>query len=583
MQFIKHLSIRYKLLAMVLVSSIFTIVVGYTALTNITILDHSIDEQLTLQETLHAQLDADMMHDAIRGDVYEALLTVNPTPEQLENIRQDAIAHCNALKANIDIVKKNTSLSAGLKAAVDKVSEPLEAYVTVGQNLVDVALENKEFAMTEQGTFQLKFEELEDAMSSISKEIDIISKESKAEATTSMDKVQTILLSTIACSFVIALFVGFVQGNSIVKRIKNVTNIAQQIANGNFTDSIEIQHSDELGVLSNSINTMKQCIWEKIQVEKLDKEYLTKLMQQIQQIAASVSSATTQVNMSMHGINEASREQSERIHNVATAVEEINATLADTARNASQTSTFANENGQIAQDGEVVVHSTIEKMQSINSVVHNSMTAIERFNHASISIGKIVTTINDIANQTNLLALNAAIEAARAGEHGKGFAVVADEVRKLAERTSVATKEITTTISLIQQETQTVSETMKHGNNEVTEGIAFADKAGIALGKIVNSAQDVVGLINQIATANEEVSATSQDIALHINGISSSANETAQSISDISYSVEDLSKQLHAIEMLLQDFDARNGHQSQETPLIHNPAYQTAGALTFVK
>ncbi|MBX7155907.1 MAG: hypothetical protein K1X91_13195, partial [Bacteriodetes bacterium] len=117
MQFIKHLSIRYKLLAMVLVSSIFTIVVGYTALTNITILDHSIDEQLTLQETLHAQLDADMMHDAIRGDVYEALLTVNPTPEQLENIRQDAIAHCNALKANIDIVKKNTSLSAGLKAA----------------------------------------------------------------------------------------------------------------------------------------------------------------------------------------------------------------------------------------------------------------------------------------------------------------------------------------------------------------------------------------------------------------------------------------------------------------------------------
>ncbi|MFN8368622.1 MAG: methyl-accepting chemotaxis protein [Candidatus Kapaibacterium sp.] len=583
MQLIKHLSIRYKLLAMVLVSSLFTIVVGYTALKNLSLLGLTIDKQLVLQETLHAQLEADMMHDAIRGDVYEALLTVNPTPEQLENIRQDAIAHCNALKANIDIVKKNTSLSAGLKAAVDKVSEPLEAYVTVGQNLVDVALENKEFAMTEQGTFQLKFEELEGAMSSISKEIDIISKESKAEATTSMDKVQTILLSTIACSFVIALFVGFVQGNSIVKRIKNVTNIAQQIANGNFTDSIEIQHSDELGVLSNSINTMKQCIWEKIQVEKLDKEYLTKLMQQIQQIAASVSSATTQVNMSMHGINEASREQSERIHNVATAVEEINATLADTARNASQTSTFANENGQIAQDGEVVVHSTIEKMQSINSVVHNSMTAIERFNHASISIGKIVTTINDIANQTNLLALNAAIEAARAGEHGKGFAVVADEVRKLAERTSVATKEITTTISLIQQETQTVSETMKHGNNEVTEGIAFADKAGIALGKIVNSAQDVVGLINQIATANEEVSATSQDIALHINGISSSANETAQSISDISYSVEDLSKQLHAIEMLLQDFDARNGHQSQETPLIHNPAYQTAGALTFVK
>ena len=187
-------------------------------------------------------------------------------------------------------------------------------------------------------------------------------------------------------------------------------------------------------------------------------------------------------------------------------------------------------------------------------LLKQSAENIEKLGESSKQIGEIISVIDDIADQTNLLALNAAIEAARAGEQGRGFAVVADEVRKLAERTTEATKQIAIMIKGIQNETQEAVVAMKRGNEEVSSGIALADRAGQALNQILESTQDVQMQISKIASASEEQSSTSEEIAKNVNSISHVTNESAKRIQDIAKSSDELSKLTDNLKDLVNNF-----------------------------
>ena len=252
------------------------------------------------------------------------------------------------------------------------------------------------------------------------------------------------------------------------------------------------------------------------------------------------------------------QEQSSQATEVAGAVEQMTKTIYETTKNTVQATEASKNAGVIAKDGGRVVEETIVGMNRIAEVVRKSADTVQELGKSSDQIGEIVQVIDDIADQTNLLALNAAIEAARAGEQGRGFAVVADEVRKLAERTSKATKEIATMIKQIQKDTYDAVDSMQEGTRQVEDGKLLAEKAGASLEEIIVGAERVVDIVTQVAAASEEQSSAAEQISKNIESISTVTNESASGIQQIAHASEDLNRLTLNLQELIAQFKLDN-------------------------
>lgn len=234
------------------------------------------------------------------------------------------------------------------------------------------------------------------------------------------------------------------------------------------------------------------------------------------------------------------KSNSQQVYEIVSATEQMSKTILDNTQNASKAAKYSKETGTMAQKSGTVMVNTIKSMNNIADVVTNTATTIEKLGDSSKEIGVIIEVIDEIADQTNLLALNAAIEAARAGEQGRGFAVVADEVRKLAERTTKATKEIAEKILNIQTNTKIAVDTMETGTVQAKEGTILVEKAGDEIKVIIDETNSVADLINQVAAASEEQSAASEQIAKSIETISYSSKEASDGIHQIVDSAQNL-------------------------------------------
>lgn len=300
-------------------------------------------------------------------------------------------------------------------------------------------------------------------------------------------------------------------------------------------------------------------------------ESLHSAILQVSQTAASVASLSAEISENTDTMAEGAHEQTAQAEEVASAVEVLTKTITENADSANQTAEVAQKNREIAQESGEVVEQTVNKMRDIADVVYKSAENIEKLGQSSQQIGEIISVINDIADQTNLLALNAAIEAARAGEQGRGFAVVADEVRKLAERTTDATKKIATMIKGIQNETSEAVQVMKKGNEEVQDGISLADKAGSALQEIVNSAKIILDMNNQIARVSEDQSSTSEQISKNVLEISEVTGQSARQVENIAKSAESLAKLTEDLQSLMSQFHLeRNVYTTPEKHAINS-------------
>jgi len=252
--------------------------------------------------------------------------------------------------------------------------------------------------------------------------------------------------------------------DAVIEPIKEASQVLGIMATGDLTARMLGDYRGDLAKLKQDINMLA--------------DSLSGLIQQVNELVDNTASSATEISATAEGLAAASQEQSAQADEVASAVEEMSRTITENAMAANRAAEVAKENGRIASEGDQVVSQTVNKMRDIAKVVKNSAENIEKLGESSKQIGEIISVIDDIADQTNLLALNAAIEAARAGEQGRGFAVVADEVRKLAERTTEATKQIAIMIKGIQSETEAAVLAMNKGTAEVTNGIELADKAG---------------------------------------------------------------------------------------------------------
>ncbi len=328
--------------------------------------------------------------------------------------------------------------------------------------------------------------------------------------------------------------------NAVVEPINESSKILEKLSQGDLTVRMVGEYQGDYSKIKESINGLA--------------DSFSSALSDVAEAVSATASASNEISSSTEEMAAGAQEQSSQTTEVAGAIEQMTKTIIETTRNSGQASDAAKNSGVIAKEGGRVVEETIIGMNRVAEVVKKSAETVQALGKSSDQIGEIVQVIDDIADQTNLLALNAAIEAARAGEQGRGFAVVADEVRKLAERTTKATKEIATMIRQIQKDTEDAVVSMKQGTEEVEKGKLLADKAGQSLKEIIAGAQEVVDMSTQVAAASEEQSSAAEQISKNIESISNVSNESAAGIQQIARAADDLNRLTIDLQDLVSKF-----------------------------
>ena len=346
------------------------------------------------------------------------------------------------------------------------------------------------------------------------------------------------LLGILALSILLAWIVS----RSVTGPIKAVVDTIRDIAQGegDLTRRLPIHGRNEIGELSEWFNT-----------------FIGKLHGIINQVAGSslqLASSSLQLQQATRQMTESIAQLSSQSTSLATAGEEMSATSGDIANNCHHAATNAGGATQKANQGAVVVGQSIDVMNNIAERVQNAAATVDALGVRSEQIGAIIGTIEDIADQTNLLALNAAIEAARAGEQGRGFAVVADEVRALAERTTRATKEIGEMIKAIQKETKDAVTSMEQSVAQVEQGTSHASESGRSLQEILDIINNVTEQISQIATAAEEQTATTREISSNVMNLNDLAKQNDHALHETAVAVNDVSRQAEELKGLVGQF-----------------------------
>jgi len=309
---------------------------------------------------------------------------------------------------------------------------------------------------------------------------------------------------------------------------------------------------DEMGSLAEGDLTVKATVTEDITGAIADSinfavEALRSLVTTINETAVQVSAAAQETQATAMHLAEAAEHQAQQITSASAAINEIAVSIDEVSKNSSESAEVAQRSVQIAAKGAGIVRQTIQGMDSIRDQIQETSKRIKRLGESSQEIGSIVELINDIAEQTNILALNAAIQAASAGEAGRGFAVVADEVQRLAERSTNATKRIETLVQTIQSDTNEAVTSMEQTTAEVVAGARLAEDAGLALGEIEKVSHDLADLIQNISMAARQQSAAATNISATMNVIqeittqtSVGASQTAESIGNLAHLAADL-------------------------------------------
>jgi len=332
-------------------------------------------------------------------------------------------------------------------------------------------------------------------------------------------KAQRVLMLNVAVSLLALLLIGYLSAGayfSVMTSVRRLREGSGRLAAGDLTARIELDTRDELRQVAASFNEMAAAMRGLIGSIRDNSDHVA-------DSARSLVTASGQIHV-------ATQCQSDAASSMAAAVEQMTVGIEHIARNAGEADSLAHRSGELSRQGGEIVAAVVEEIRQIAASVSESAHTVAELGERSGQISAIVQVIGDIAAQTNLLALNAAIEAARAGEQGRGFAVVADEVRKLAERTAQSTREIGEMVAAIQQGTSGAVQGMEQGVTRVNEGVVRAQRAGEAMHGIREAANQVQGTVAEISHALREQSAASAEIAQKVSMIAQMAEENGSAV-----------------------------------------------------
>lgn len=365
-----------------------------------------------------------------------------------------------------------------------------------------------------------------------------------------------IIIAFLVGGIILGLSIAYIVSRIITKPLKFVTDNVKEVANGNLTmDPIQVKNKDEIGDLAESFNEMGTSLANLIRKVTMTSETVAASSEQLLASAEQTSKATEQITIAIQDVASGSENQVDSAMAGNESMQEISKGMEQVASSIEMVSKLSVTSNEKAEAGNIVVSETVTQMGIVHQHVSKIASIIHVLGTRSKEIGNIVDLISQVSEQTNLLALNAAIEAARAGEHGKGFAVVADEVRKLAEESNKATDNIRVLIEQIQREIQDVTISMEEGTNSVKSGMDKVNESGKSfleitdlISNITNQAQEVSAIVEEVNASTEnmvqkmsEIATISQQSAGNTQQVAASAEEQNASMEEITASAQSLS------------------------------------------
>ena len=483
--------------------------------------------------------DVETLYQRVRVNIRDMVFVADTTSK-----KQEFEEVINTVKEEIDAKLKayetGSTILDSEQTILNELYPALEDYYSILDQAVGYAYAgDQEAYLSAAPAFKVSGDKVEGIINDLIGRNIELAKKSNEEANAQYNQAQITTIIVILVAMIGSIAIGYLIAQLISRPLKKVVTLVEQVANGDLTHSTDITSKDEVGALAKSMNAMVISLRKLMQDVMNTSQQVAASSEELTASAEQTSHATEEITHTIQEIAVGAETSTASLEESSTGLEEVTLgiqNIADSSNNISEASSLATSQAKM---GGEFVGKTVQQIQAISESVNESSEAIRSLDKRSQEIGEITKVITAIANQTNLLALNAAIEAARAGEHGKGFAVVADEVRKLAEQSQQSSQQISELINEIQVDMARSNNSIDQVKSDVQEGLTIVGKTEESFEVILNSLDKVGMQIDDLAATAEQMSASAQEVSANVASSTSMSRDSSMNSQTVAAATEE--------------------------------------------